>query len=228
MPPPAAQFGLLIVVAYLLGSVPFGLLVGLAKGKDPRKFGSGNIGATNAARALGGKKWFFLIFTLDMLKGLLPMVAAGLLLHGQAKTPTTYTLWLATGLAAILGHVFSVFLKFKGGKGVATSAGVMLGVWPYYTIPGLVALGVFAVVLMVWRHVSLASIVAAVSVPVAYVLIGLTRSPPWPVFGDQWPLLAFALTIAGLIVYRHRSNIARLKAGTELRLAKKKDEPSRQ
>ena len=136
--PATAQLGILIALAYIVGSIPFGLVVALAKGVDPRLSGSGNIGATNAARAIGGKRWFFLIFFLDMLKGLLPMLVAAVLLRHESRTAETYLLWLAVGLAAVLGHMFSIFLKFKGGKGVATSAGIMLGLYPYYTYPGLI------------------------------------------------------------------------------------------
>ncbi len=218
-----AQLGVVILFAYLLGSIPFGLIVALMKGVDPRKHGSGNIGATNTARALGGKKWFFLIFFMDMLKGLVPMVVASVLLHRSSADDTafTYILWLLTGLAAILGHVFSIFLKFKGGKGVATSAGVLFGLWPYYTLPGGVALLAFLLTFFAWRYISLASIAAAVSVPISFIIIGLLHSPPWPVFGEQLPLLIFAIVIAILILYKHRSNISRLKAGTEPRFEKK-------
>src|SRR3954447_9865163 len=111
---------ILIPVAYLLGSVPFGLIVGLAKGVDPRAAGSGNIGATNVGRLLGGK-YFAIVFTLDLLKGLLPMLAAGACIGASARDTNTYLLWLAVGFATILGHMFSLFLKFTGGKGVATS-----------------------------------------------------------------------------------------------------------
>src|SRR5689334_18385696 len=124
---------LLIPAAYLLGSVPFGLLVGLARGIDVRSAGSGNIGATNVGRLLGGK-FFALVFFLDLLKGLLPMLAAGFVVHFRATDPQISSLWLAVGFTAILGHMFSIFLKFKGGKGVATSTGVILGLWPYYTL----------------------------------------------------------------------------------------------
>src|SRR6187551_1962512 len=124
----------LIPVAYLIGCVPFGLIVGLARGVDPRKGGSGNIGATNLGRLLGGK-FFVLVFTLDLLKGLLPTALAASLLHGRALTTVDFILWLLVGFAAILGHMFSIFLGFKGGKGVATSCGVLLGVFPYYTLP---------------------------------------------------------------------------------------------
>jgi glycerol-3-phosphate acyltransferase PlsY len=217
---PIAQVALVIPFAYLLGSIPFGLIIGLAKGKDARTFGSGNIGATNVARMLGGKKWFFLIFALDALKGMIPMLVGSAVLHDEVKTPAVYVLWLLVGLGAILGHMFSLFLKFKGGKGVATSAGVMLGLWPYYTLPGILALGTFAVAFFVSRYVSLASIMAAASAPLLYVVLGRFLFD-WPVFGQQWPLLAFIVSIASLVIYRHRTNIARLRDGTEHRFVKK-------
>src|SRR3954454_21086531 len=151
---------LLIAASYLLGSVPFGLMVGRAKGIDPRTAGSGNIGATNLGRLLG-KKFFFLVFTLDMLKGMLPVLAAGLLVHDRPDTQQKFVLWLLVAFAAIAGHMFSIFLGFKGGKGVATSCGVLLGLWPYYTLPGLVSIGSFIVVVYFSRYISLSSIVAA-------------------------------------------------------------------
>jgi glycerol-3-phosphate acyltransferase PlsY len=214
-----AQLGLVIAGAYLLGSVPVGLLIALAKGVDPRKSGSGNIGATNVARALGGKKWFFLVFFLDMFKALIPMLIASAILRNEPKSPGIYALWICAGVAAVLGHLFSVFLKFKGGKGVATSAGVVLGLWPYYTIPGLLTILTFLVTFFIWRYVSLGSIAAAVSMPVWYVLIGLSQG--WPITGQQWPLLAFAIAIGALIVFKHRTNIARLRAGTEPKSGRK-------
>src|ERR1700743_188965 len=121
---------LLLHVGYLVGSVPFGLIVGLARGVDPRKAGSGNIGATNVGRLLGGK-YFALVFTLDLLKGLLPMVAADAVGDRNFPAPgaAEYGLWLSVGIAAIIGHMFSVFLRFKGGKGVATSAGLIVGLF---------------------------------------------------------------------------------------------------
>src|SRR4051812_13058906 len=111
----AQQVSLLIPVAYLLGSIPFGLIVGKSKGVDPRKAGSGNIGATNVGRLLG-KKFFALGFPLPRLKGLLPMLAPASVLRGEARDRRTYVLWLAVGFAAIAGHMFSLFLGFKGGK----------------------------------------------------------------------------------------------------------------
>jgi glycerol-3-phosphate acyltransferase PlsY len=214
MLPPRQSLLLLTPLAYLLGSTPFGLLVGLARGVDPRKAGSGNIGATNVGRLLG-KRYFGLVFALDMLKGFLPMVAAGVLLQtsSQAFDRTDYLLWLLIGFAAITGHMFSIFLRFKGGKGVATSTGVMLGVFPYYTLASLVAVPAFFVVLKTTRYVSAASIAAAVGFPVGYAAIGLLRG--WPIMGAQLPLLIFAIIVGVLIVFKHRGNIARIRAGTE-------------
>lgn len=205
----------LIVAAYLIGSIPFGLVVGLARGVDPRKTGSGNIGATNIGRLLG-KKYFAVVFGLDLLKGLIPMLIAAILLAHEAATATAFLLWIAVGFAAILGHCASIFLKFKGGKGVSTSAGVVLGVWPYYTLPALAAIILFLLLLRGTRYMSIASMGGAVAFPIVYLLIGLGRQ--WPIFGAQWPLLAFAATVAVLIVYKHRGNVRRLLAGTENRL----------
>src|SRR5688572_14470331 len=129
----AQQLLTLVPISYVLGSLPFGLWVGLSKGIDPRTAGSGNIGATNLGRLLGGR-FFAIVFTLDLLKGLLPTLAASWVVHHAPgpRDTTTYLLWLLVGFAAIVGHMFSLFLRFKGGKGVATSAGVMIGVFPDY------------------------------------------------------------------------------------------------
>ena len=185
-----------------------------------RKAGSGNIGATNVGRLLGGK-FFAIVFTLDLLKGLVPMLAAaGVLAHftetSREYTSQDYALWLLVGFSAITGHMFSIFLNFKGGKGVATSTGVILGLFPYYTLPAIVAILAFVVVFKLTRYVSLASIIGSGLFSVAYLTIGLALH--WPVFGHQWPLLAFAVLMGGLIIYKHRGNLARLRAGTENRI----------
>jgi len=209
----------LIPAGYLLGSIPFGLIVGKAHGVDPRKGGSGNIGATNVGRLLG-RKFFWLVFVLDLLKGLSPTLAGALVLGRNPGTPldwATYLLWLLVGFAAILGHMYSAFLRFKGGKGVATSAGVFLGLFPYYTVPGALAAGVFVLVFRTTRYVGLASIVGACVFPFAYVGVGLWRR--WPITGQQLPLLVFSFLAAGMIVVKHRGNIARLLAGTEPKAA---------
>jgi len=214
---------LLIPIAYLAGSIPFGLIVGRANGIDPRTAGSGNIGATNLGRLLG-LKYFFIVFFLDLLKGLLPMAVASwvLSLYGPAadRTPVINILHLLIGFACICGHMFSVFLKFTGGKGVATSTGVALGLYPFFTVAGLGALVVWIAVFLPFRYVSLASIVAAVAFPVTFVILG--RINGWDPFGRQFPLLLFAIFVTVLIVIRHRANIARLRAGTESKIARRK------
>lgn len=210
---------LLIPLAYLSGSVPFGLLVGLARGVDPRKAGSGNIGATNVGRLLGGR-FFALVFTLDLLKSLLPMLAATAIVRQAGETWAMQCLWLGVGFAAILGHMFSCFLSFTGGKGVATSAGVLLGLWPYLTLPGLLGIITWLIVFLPWRYVSLASIIGAVALPIYFIVLGLLLG--WGPFSEHMPLLLFVILVAALVVVRHRSNIARLRAGTEHRFSSKR------
>jgi acyl phosphate:glycerol-3-phosphate acyltransferase len=208
----------LVPLAYVVGSIPFGLLVGKAKGIDVRTVGSKNIGATNVGRVLGAR-FFWIVFTLDLLKGMLPCLVAGACIGFSPADRTTYLLWMLVGLAAILGHMFSVFLKFQGGKGVSTSAGVLLGIWPYFTLPGLVGIAVWAVVFLAFRYVSAASMVGAVAFPIVYAIFGLARH--WPILTDQSPLLATAILLALLIVYKHRANISRLLAGTENKVMKR-------
>lgn len=215
---------LLAVAAYLVGSIPFGLLIGRWRGVDIRRVGSGNIGATNVARALG-LRWGAAVLALDLLKGLVPSVAAGRLLHAAAATtlpvsqttPTwhVHALWLACGLAAVIGHMFPVYLRFRGGKGVATGLGVALGVYPHFTWPALATIAIWAAVFVASGYVSLASIAGAMSFPVLYfaLAIGLER---WSAARD-WPLAAFAVVVPVLVVIRHRANIGRLIRGTEPR-----------
>jgi glycerol-3-phosphate acyltransferase PlsY len=173
----------LIVPAYLLGSVPFGLLVAQTRGVDPRKAGSGNIGATNVGRLLG-VQFFAIVFVLDFLKGLLPTLAAAAVLASSSsanrnRDAQDYLLWLLVGFAAVFGHMFSIFLKFQGGKGVATSTGLIFGVFPYYTLPGLVALLMWLVLFKVTRYVSVASMAGPIICPIVYAAIGsLWR---WPI-----------------------------------------------
>ncbi|MBE0535778.1 MAG: glycerol-3-phosphate 1-O-acyltransferase PlsY [Phycisphaerae bacterium] len=204
----------LTVAAYLLGSIPFGLLIARAHGVDLRQVGSGNIGATNVSRALG-KPWAVVCFVLDCLKGVVPMLVAGMLIDQTYDGITVGVLWrwLAVGCAAIVGHVFPVYLKFKGGKGVATSLGVAVGLYPYMTQPGLVILLIWLGAMLMWRYVSLASLLAAVSFPVVLAAMICTR-PDWH-FAVLWPLLIVASAIAVLVVVRHVENIKRLLEGSE-------------
>jgi len=200
------------VLAYLVGSIPFGVIVAKSRGVDLLKTGSGNVGATNVARTLG-RKWGLLVFLLDMLKGLAPMLAAWMIINPAGGFPTVAQqfAWLAVGFAVIAGHVFSIFLGFRGGKGVATALGVVLGVWPYFTLAGLAAFGVWIIVLSASRYVSLASIVAAGAFAVLTAAFNPGR------LAALWPLMSFALAMIALIILRHRSNIVRLLKGTENR-----------
>jgi len=215
-------FALIITGAYLLGSIPSGLLIVRAHGKDLRSIGSGNIGATNVSRALG-RKWAYICFLLDMLKGLVPMLAAMVFTRTTPASGTinqrVILLWLAVGCAAILGHIFPIYIKFRGGKGVATSFGVALGLWPYYTICALAAIAIWAAVALVWRHVSLASIAASIAFPVVFILATILV-PGWN-FADLWPLLLAAIAIPIMVIVRHRENIKRLAAGTETKILQK-------
>lgn len=206
---------ILIVGAYLLGSIPFGLIIARAHGKDLRSIGSGNIGATNVGRALG-KKWGYFCFLLDVLKGLVPMLVAIKLVSSPPDIAELFLL-LAVSCAAVLGHIFPVYVKFKGGKGVATSFGVTLGIWPYYTICAVFAFIVWLVVVLLWRYVSLASIVASVAFPVALIL-AIVLTPGWD-FVNLWPIIVVAIVISAMIVIRHRENIKRLIAGTENKIS---------
>jgi glycerol-3-phosphate acyltransferase PlsY len=211
-------FPLAIIAAYLLGSIPFGLLIAKAHGKDLRSIGSGNIGATNVSRALG-RKWAYFCFVLDVLKGLIPMLAT--MLIAEPDSVLTLWLWLAVGCAAILGHIFPIYVKFKGGKGVATSFGVALGLWPYYTICVLLAAVVWVVAVLIWRYVSLASIAASVTFPLV-LTAAIILTPDWS-FGNLWPVLIAAVAIPVMVIVRHRENIKRLLAGTESKIRQKKD-----
>jgi glycerol-3-phosphate acyltransferase PlsY len=157
----------LIVAAYLLGSIPFGIIIAKMHGLDLRSIGSGNIGATNVSRALG-RKWAYTCFGLDVLKGMIPTLLACFLANpasdqSQTNQVIILWLWLAVGCAAVIGHIFPIYLGFKGGKGVSTSFGVALGLWPYYTFCAIAAIIVWIVVALIWRYVSLASIAGSIA-----------------------------------------------------------------
>ena len=179
---------ILIISAYLVGAIPFGFIIAKAHGIDIRSIGSGNIGATNVSRALG-KKWAYICFSLDVLKGLVPMLFAVNLLSGQVLSVRIWIL-LAVGAAAILGHVFPIYLKFRGGKGVATSLGVVLGFWPWYTVVGIVTFIIWAVIVKISKYISLGSIVVAIIFPLLLAL-AIRINPEWH-FETLWPLVAAA------------------------------------
>jgi acyl phosphate:glycerol-3-phosphate acyltransferase len=205
----------LVAAAYILGSVPVGLLVArAAKGIDIREHGSKNIGATNVGRVCG-RGWGILVWLLDTLKGFAPVMAAGV---AAGHHWSDYSLPLVTvlcGVAAICGHSFSVFLRFRGGKGVSTSFGVFLYLFP---IGLVIAATTWVVTVLITKYVSVGSMLGAV----ALVLCALVF-PKHP-FGDALPLTVVCLLIATLIFVRHRGNIQRLLRGQEnkVRLGKGK------
>ena len=213
------SFFALIIVAYLLGSIPFGILIAKAHGKDLRTIGSGNIGATNVARALG-KKWAYTCFALDCLKGLLPMLIAKTLT--EPLNVAKLSLWLIVGCAAITGHIFPVYLKFKGGKGMSTCLGVVLGLFPYYTLPGIISFAIWALCLLLWRYVSLASIISAVIFPFS-LIVAILLQDSWA-FSSLWPLIVVALVIPAIVVIRHVENIKRLLEASESKVLQRKPE----
>ena len=200
---------LIVVGSYLLGSIPFGYLAGRLCGVDIRTKGSGNIGATNALRVLG-KKWGYAVFLLDFLKGLAPVIVADQWGTYAGVFPASAPGALA-GLCALLGHSFPVWLGFKGGKGIASSAGVMVALFP---AAFLICLGVWILVFTTSRYVSVASIAGAIALPLAVLFLYLTHR-------SDWLALMVSVVMCLLAVWRHRSNIARLRAGTEPRFEKK-------
>lgn len=186
--------GLIVIgTAYLLGSIPTGLLLGKLYGVDVRNEGSGNIGATNLYRTVG-RKIGIITLVGDLLKGLLPVVFVKF-----STLPPEYTAY--AGLAAFCGHVFSIFLKFRGGKGVATALGVFLGLAP---LAVAIAVALFAGLMYLWRYVSLGSIAAAAAMPVAVHFLGGSTT-----------VSAVTLVIALIVIIRHHENIRRLISGTE-------------
>jgi glycerol-3-phosphate acyltransferase PlsY len=212
---PAASIAML-AAAYLIGAIPFGLLIARAKGVDIRAVGSGNIGATNVGRALG-RPYFYLCFALDALKGFAPTLAFGLLTNAaDHDTRTTAQLWwwLAAMAAPVLGHMFSPYLGFRGGKGVATGLGSLLAVVPILTIPAALALATYLLVVRVTRYVGVASCSAALSLPLSTAALWLAGIGPW---AAAWPAVAATALLAGVVTLKHRGNLARTLAGTEPR-----------
>lgn len=228
-------------IGFLIGSIPFGLLIAKAKGVDIRKLGSGNIGATNVLRSIG-KGPGILCLLLDLLKGFVPVLLAVNLVRFGERSPAIEIAALSglteafpvgkqvfvqgihvlTALAAILGHNYSPWIGFKGGKGIATSAGALLGLMP----AGVVILVlVWIITLRLTRYVSVASMAAAITLPIMTHLgarfhhVDNDQSLPTLWESGTWnkPLLAFALFAAVMAVWRHRSNISRIRTGTEHR-----------
>jgi glycerol-3-phosphate acyltransferase PlsY len=213
------------VAAYLVGSFPTAHLLARSRGVDLGAVGSKNYGATNLGRTLG-RSWGILCFVVDALKGALPVLAAGWLLGalgapaGGISTATAWC-WLATALAAILGHTLSPWIGFKGGKGVATGFGALAAMWPVLTLPAGLAILLWAAILAVSRIMSLASMVAAISIPCSVLVAALAASGLAGVRAAV-PFLVATGVIAAFVVWKHRANIARMRAGTEPKVGAKK------
>jgi glycerol-3-phosphate acyltransferase PlsY len=205
---------LLILVAYVSGSLPFGYWAGKLKGIDIREHGSKNIGATNVVRVLG-KGVGIPVFILDALKGMLPtLFATTWMEHRMGVESSTATLvGVCCAAAAVIGHMFTFWLGFKGGKGVATSAGGLLGLAPLALFVGFL---VWVTVFYTSRYVALASILASVALPIAMAVI-MTLQHKW-----NFVLLGFGIVMGVLVIVRHRANIQRLLTGTENRFEKKR------
>ena len=200
------------LIAYLIGSFPTGYLVGRMRGIDLRKVGSGNIGATNAMRVLG-KQFGYAVFLVDFCKGLVPVLLAGPIAGRCALNSTSTDLCVAIGgIFSVVGHSCPVWLGFRGGKGVATSLGVIFGIsWVVALIMG----AVWIILFKTTRYVSVASIVAAVALPIAMTTLLFMNQLRSPV------LVYLSLFLAAIVVIRHRSNLSRLFNGTEPRFARK-------
>lgn len=205
---------LAIAISYLIGSIPTAYIFGrLLKGIDIRNFGSGNVGATNAFRTLG-RGWGIAILLLDIIKGFLPVMLLGSLLNYQYNFEQNQNLFIIIGLGAICGHNWTLFLNFKGGKGVATTLGVLLGL--AFKIPGLaIVLGLtistWFLSFLLFRIISLSSVLAALSFPIFTIL-----------FNQSLTVISTGVLLSIFIILRHKSNIKRLIKGQEPRLSLKK------
>lgn len=198
------EHALTFLLGFLLGSIPSGYLVGRAKGVDIRQHGSGNIGSTNVLRTLGKGPGYF-VFACDALKGIVSVLLAYRLFPGLGDLGA-----IAAAVGCILGHNFTPWLGFKGGKGIATSLGVLIALLP---LASAIVLSFWILVFLATRFVSLASILAAAALPVVV----------WIVSG-RGTLFWFSLLIGFLAIARHRENIARLINGTESRFTRTKDD----
>jgi glycerol-3-phosphate acyltransferase PlsY len=203
-----------LIGSYLLGSIPFGYLAGRLAGIDIQKAGSGNVGATNAVRVLG-KRYGYPVFALDVLKGFGAVMTSMLMAPGRPSgwnSPEIFGILAA--MSSVLGHLYPPWLKFKGGKGVATSAGALLALTPVATLIGV---AVWIIVFWLTRYVSLASVVATVALPIVILMIG---SPD----ENSGKLLVYSsVCVAALVIWRHRSNLSRLIRGTEPRFTRKRE-----
>jgi glycerol-3-phosphate acyltransferase PlsY len=204
----------LLVGSYLLGSIPFGYLAGRLVGIDIRQAGSGNVGATNVVRVVG-KGYGYPVFALDVLKGFGAVKISMLMAPGRPpewNSPEIFGILAA--MSSVLGHLYPPWLTFKGGKGVATSAGALLALTPVATLIGV---AIWIIVFWLTRYVSLASIIAAVLLPIVILLFSSQDQ------NKGKPLFYSSACVAAIVVWRHRSNLSRLMRGTEPRFTRKRE-----
>jgi glycerol-3-phosphate acyltransferase PlsY len=195
-----------------LGSIPFGYLAGRIAGVDIRKAGSGNIGATNVLRVLG-KRYGYPVFVLDFLKGLGAVrIAMAIAMAVRPEATSPEVVGVLAAISAVIGHSFPIWLKFRGGKGVATSAGALFGLMPLATVIGGV---IWILTFLLTRYVSVASITTAVALPIMVAIM------TWLNQTDGKALFYSSLCIAAVIIWRHHSNLSRLVRGTEPRFTRK-------
>jgi glycerol-3-phosphate acyltransferase PlsY len=204
-------FIVVLIGSYLMGSIPFGYLIGRMAGIDIRKVGSCNIGATNVVRILG-KRYGYAVFLLDFFKGFGAVKLSMLLaMRSPLGWISPELVGIIAAVSSIVGHSFPLWLKFHGGKGVATSAG---GLFALTAIGGLIGLGIWIVMFWLTHYVSVASITAALLLPVVILLISWRDERPKAIF-------YFSLCAAAVVIWRHRSNLSRLMRGTEPRFTRK-------
>jgi glycerol-3-phosphate acyltransferase PlsY len=205
-----------VVLSYLIGSIPTGFLIGRARGIDLRQHGSGNIGATNAMRVLGKGLGVFVLI-VDLLKGWISAYAIPIIvkkiLFPEIDQSAMAVCSVFAGVGAVIGHTYTVWLGFNGGKGIATSAGVFLALTPVAT---LICLGIWLIIVVTTRLVSLGSIIAAILLPI---LVGVTAR--------QRLILVVTVIVSILVIWRHKSNISRLINGTESRISFKTEKPEK-
>lgn len=209
---------LIFVTVYLFASIPWGYLIGKFNGVDIRLHGSGNIGATNISRVLG-KKWGRVCFFCDFFKGLLPVLVVFFMLRADVFMDTCGLGMVTAGLAAVCGHIWSVYLNFKGGKGIATSAGVLLALAPLSVLMAGLA---WVIVFYSSRYVSLASIAAAIVMPLSAIPLSLFK-----VYVLSSPVIVMLFIISFIAIWKHVDNIKRLFNGTENRFARKSETADR-
>jgi len=200
------EFAAVVIGSYLIGSIPSGLIIGKLRRVDIREYGSGNIGTTNVLRTLGAR-YGALVLIADVFKGVIAVLLARYIIGSPMSEMTA-------GFAAVAGHDWSLFLKFKGGRGVATSLGGILPMAMWAPLAAVAGVVIFIALIALTRYVSLASIMGSLSAVVAMaVFMGMDRVP--------WEYLVYIVVVVALIIFQHRDNISRLLSGTESKLGQK-------